>query len=133
MLRHASGFLSTGDGVIKGNMGLLDQVVAMQWVKDNIASFGGDPDNITLFGESAGSFSIAFHLVSPLTHGLFKRAICQSGTSIHPSAVWPQKNMRKMLLGRLRKAGEMSNLISSQFFKNLYLESVSCEFFRIQW
>ena len=91
--------------MVNGNMGLLDQVVAMQWVKDNIASFGGDPDNITLFGESAGAISIAFHLVSPLTHGLFNRAICQSGTSLHPSAVWTQKNMRKMLLGRLRKAG----------------------------
>ena len=46
--------MSTGDGLIKGNMGFMDQVAALQWVKDNIANFGGNPDDVTIYGESAG-------------------------------------------------------------------------------
>lgn len=79
------GFLSLGNEEVPGNAGLLDQVMALTWVQQNIAAFGGDPDAVTIFGESAGSFSVASLLVSPLAEGLFKRAICESGTSIAPS------------------------------------------------
>ncbi|XP_071943256.1 acetylcholinesterase-like [Antedon mediterranea] len=74
------GFLSTGDDVVPGNMGLKDQTLALKWVRDNIAEFGGDPDMVTIYGESAGSISVANHVVSPMSKGLFHRAIMQSGT-----------------------------------------------------
>ncbi len=62
-----------------GNYGALDQVMALRWVKNNIANFGGDPDNITIFGESAGGYSICTLLATPLAKGLFHRAIMMSG------------------------------------------------------
>ncbi len=62
-----------------GNYGILDQVQALKWVRDNIAGFGGDPANVTIFGQSAGAMSVCAHLVSPLSQGLFQRAVVISG------------------------------------------------------
>jgi para-nitrobenzyl esterase len=62
-----------------GNYGILDQIAALNWVKTNIARFGGDPNNVTIFGQSAGGLSVLVHLLSPLSQGLFHKAIIESG------------------------------------------------------
>lgn len=69
------------------NFGLLDQKAGMEWVQRNIAAFGGDPDNVTIFGQSAGGGSVTMHLTSPTTEGLFHKAIIQSGGGLLPPSL----------------------------------------------
>ncbi|XP_046990631.1 juvenile hormone esterase-like isoform X2 [Schistocerca americana] len=75
----ALGFLSTEDELVPGNAGLKDMVMALKWVKSNIARFGGDPGNVTIFGESAGAVACHILSMSSAAKGLFHRIICQSG------------------------------------------------------
>ncbi|GCC20142.1 hypothetical protein chiPu_0018765, partial [Chiloscyllium punctatum] len=84
-----AGFLSTGDQYARGNFGFLDQLAALQWVQRNIREFGGNPGSVTLFGQSVGSLSVSLHTLSPLSTGLFHRAILQSGSSLMPGLVPP--------------------------------------------
>nr|XP_021199848.2 LOW QUALITY PROTEIN: venom carboxylesterase-6 [Helicoverpa armigera] len=76
------GFLSTGDEFAPGNNGLKDQSFALQWIKNNILMFGGNPDSITLTGCSAGGASVHYHYLSPLSRGTFARGIAFSGTAL---------------------------------------------------
>ncbi|KAK3083746.1 hypothetical protein FSP39_002528 [Pinctada imbricata] len=73
------GFASLHNGDLKGNYGLWDQIMAMRWVKNNIMALGGDPDSITIYGESAGGFSVGLQALIPTNKGLFHRVIAQSG------------------------------------------------------
>ncbi|XP_037538524.1 carboxylesterase 3 [Nematolebias whitei] len=75
------GFLSTGDEHARGNWGFLDQLAALRWVQENIEAFGGDPQTVTVAGESAGGISASILTLSPLAKGLFHRAIFQSGVA----------------------------------------------------
>ena len=78
----ALGFLSLGNQVMPGNMGYWDQHTALTWVHNHITYFGGDPDQVTLFGQSAGSWSVLYHLLSRQSRGLFNRIIAQSGSPL---------------------------------------------------
>ncbi|XP_067653426.1 acetylcholinesterase-like [Haliotis asinina] len=91
------GFSYLGPDTIPGNMGLMDQRLALQWVKDNIANFGGDPTRVTIFGESAGGASVSHHLASPLSRDVFDRAIPQSGTFNCPWAYTVPKTAKRRL------------------------------------
>ncbi|XP_021699614.1 esterase B1 isoform X2 [Aedes aegypti] len=92
------GFLSLPSMGIAGNAGLKDQAMAFRWVKENINQFGGDPENVTIFGESAGSWSTYLHYLSANSRAYFKRAICQSGVVCTDSffQVEPEEKARKL-------------------------------------
>ncbi|XP_078382565.1 cocaine esterase-like isoform X2 [Oculina patagonica] len=81
------GFLSANSDNLRGNYGMMDQIAAMKWVNKNIASFGGDPNKVTIFGESAGGFSVALLLLSPLASGLYQNVIIESGTAVSLAAL----------------------------------------------
>jgi para-nitrobenzyl esterase len=95
----AEGLLYLDDGI--ANVGLLDQVAALEWVRENISAFGGDPQNVTVFGESAGAMSIGVLLAMPCAEGLFRRAILQSGAAHHAISAADAKRITGYLADRL--------------------------------
>ncbi|XP_021025630.1 acylcarnitine hydrolase-like isoform X1 [Mus caroli] len=95
------GFLSTGDQHARGNWGFLDQVAALRWVQQNIAHFGGNPDRVTIFGESAGGSSVSSHVVSHMSKGLFHGAIMESGVALIPYLIADTSEMFSTTVAKL--------------------------------
>ncbi|HEX2922166.1 MAG TPA: carboxylesterase family protein [Bacteroidales bacterium] len=103
---------------VSGNYGLLDMIAALQWIKKNIAAMGGDPDKVTIFGESAGGIAVSMLCASPLAKGLFNGAICESGGSFGPSRV-------KSLSGENMKLLKDAEIAGEAFMKNAGVSSIS--------
>ena len=88
----ALGFLQLENDRIPGNLGLLDQIEALKWIQSNIGAFGGNKERVTLFGSDAGAASVTYHMLSPLSKGLFQKAILQSGSSNSPLWFLPKED-----------------------------------------
>ena len=105
---------------ISGNYGILDQVMALKWIHNNIAAFGGDPDMITIAGESAGGISVSILCASPLTKGLFHGAISESGGSFWPVASSRNGNTAMLTSKDAEKAGiELQQKLKAKNLKQL--------------
>ncbi|XP_077648872.1 cocaine esterase-like isoform X2 [Urocitellus parryii] len=103
------GFFSTGDQHATGNWGYLDQVAALRWVQQNIAHFGGNPDRVTIFGESAGGTSVSSHVVSPMSQGLFHGAIMESGVALLPGLITSSSKDVSKLVANLSACGQVES------------------------
>ena len=99
------GFLAMFHRESPGNAGLFDQLMALNWVRDNIHFFGGKPDDVTIFGESAGAVSVGMHLLSPMSRSLFQRAILQSAGPQAAWAVLPDQEAKNRSFSLARKLG----------------------------
>ncbi|XP_025832708.1 venom carboxylesterase-6 isoform X2 [Agrilus planipennis] len=113
------GFLSTDDEIVPGNMGLKDQTMALQWVKENIHFFGGNPDSITLIGSSAGGVSVHYHYLSPLSRGLFHRGMSQSGTALNSWALINNPREKLMNLTKRLNCSQQSSKVMIDCLRNL--------------
>ncbi|XP_026837124.1 venom carboxylesterase-6 isoform X1 [Drosophila erecta] len=113
------GFLSTQDAVMSGNFGLKDQNLALRWVQRNIRFFGGDPQQVTIFGQSAGGVCAHMHLLSPRSQGLFHRVISMSGTANVPFAIAEEPLEQARLLAEFAEVPDARNLSTVKLTKAL--------------
>lgn len=118
------GFLCLNTDDVPGNAGMKDQVAALKWVNKNIVNFGGDPNNITVFGENAGGVSTSYHCISPMSKGLFKKAIVMSGVSnCHWALAWEPRERALALARRLGCYSEADKELY-EFFKKQPVETL---------
>jgi para-nitrobenzyl esterase len=107
-----------------GNAGMLDIVLALEWVRDNIAVFGGDPDNVTIFGESGGGWKVSTLMAMPAAQGLFHKAIVQSGPFLRAMTPDRATQVAVAVLSRLglqpNQAGELENLPMGRLLEGVY-------------
>ncbi|XP_033613791.1 cocaine esterase [Fukomys damarensis] len=103
------GFFSTGDQHAPGNWGYLDQVAALRWVHESITNFGGNPDRVTIFGESAGGTSVSSHVLSPMSQGLFHGAIMESGVAVLPGLISTSSEAVRTEVARLSGCGQVDS------------------------
>ncbi|KAF1753637.1 hypothetical protein GCK72_020194 [Caenorhabditis remanei] len=99
------GFFTTGDDECRGNFGLWDQTLALKWVQRHISSFGGDPNNVTVFGQSAGGVSVDLLSLSPHSRDLFHKVVPMSGNALTEFACRTPKNEAKACIEYLRHIG----------------------------
>ncbi|KAL1132553.1 hypothetical protein AAG570_010505 [Ranatra chinensis] len=95
------GYFSTGDEHAVGNYGLKDQVMSLKWVKQNIGHFGGDPTSVTIAGDGTGSTAVLLHMLSPMSKGLFHKAIAMSGGVMNKWAVMDDPSKYAKRIGQL--------------------------------
>lgn len=122
------GFLSTGDKHAQGNYGLKDLVVALKWVRKNIGAFGGDPEKITVFGQSAGAVAVHMLLLTKKSIGLFQQAIMMSGSAFAPFAVQRNPLARaEDIARRLKLKFDSTETLVSELRKLDYSDIVSAQ------
>lgn len=118
------GFLCLNNEDIPGNAGLKDQVAALKWVKKNVSAFGGDPNNITIFGCSAGAASTSYHLISKMSEGLFNKAIFQSGVCLSEWSYGLNARSRAFQLGKLLGKETEDPVELSEFLRSVPASSL---------
>ncbi|XP_054289944.1 juvenile hormone esterase-like [Macrosteles quadrilineatus] len=128
------GFLSIEDNVMPGNQGLKDQRLALQWVQENIKTFGGDPTKVTIFGNSAGSASVHLHMISLGSKDLFSRAISQSGTAFSAFAFSGKGTSRNitLLLAHTLQCPTNSSAEILHCLQNKSVDSIQREYSKLQ-
>ncbi|XP_042600112.1 carboxylesterase 5A-like [Cyprinus carpio] len=118
------GYFSTGDKNSQGNWGFLDQIAALQWVQQNIEVFGGDPQSVTIAGQSAGGISASFLTLSPMTKGLFQRAVFQSGVATVMSYSVKDPLMLAKVVANVTECDFSSNEVLTKCIKELTEEQI---------
>ncbi|XP_036331502.1 venom carboxylesterase-6 [Rhagoletis pomonella] len=113
------GFLSTDDDNMPGNLGLKDQNLALRWIKRNIAAFGGNPEMVTIFGQSAGAVSAHLHMLSKQSEGLFRSIIAMSGTANVPFAITDKPRQQTRTLAKLCNISNADELSTAKLARAL--------------